>query len=171
MRMGCSEEKLESKRQYEKETYQFRKRRGWCVRCGKERALLNHVMCPDCIEEIRIRDAGRVETDEQRERRTERQRAKYTSRKESGKCVRCGKKSATVGTKCLECYIKHKKAQTEWRLRTGQKKGYAESGLCIRCGAEAEKGRNLCCDCLEKSRKSAAYARGFIPKQLMIERF
>lgn len=166
-----TEAELQAKRLYENETYQFRKKRGWCVRCGKEKALLNHVMCPDCIEVIRLRDAGRVETEGQREQRIERQRAKYKSRKESGICVRCGKKHSSVGTKCLECYLKHKKAKDEWRLRTGKKKGYAEHGLCIRCGAEPINGKNLCEECLERQRKSAEYARGFVPKQMVIENF
>ena len=160
----------EQRDRYAKETYQFRKSRGYCVKCGKNRAFHNHVMCPECIEKDSLRSANRTETEEQKERRNQVRLETYHKRKESGVCVRCGRKEATVGTKCLECYAKHKRVKDEWRNRN-LVKGYADSGLCIRCGNEPETGRNLCVECLEKSRKQMEYARGFIPRQLRIENF
>ena len=164
-------DKKEERNEYARETYRFLKKRGYCVKCGKEKAFYNHVMCPFCIEKDSLRSQNKTETQDQKEKRNDRRRTAYYDRKENGLCVRCGKKEATVGTTCLECYVKHKRSRDDWRRRSGTVKGYAEAGLCIRCGAVPEAGRNLCPFCLQKQRESAEYARGFIPRQLRIESF
>lgn len=165
--MGQSKEE---KNKYAKETYDFRKRMGFCVKCGKNRAFYNHVLCPECIEKESERYYTRAESEEQRVQRNGRRKEIYSKRKESGLCVRCGKKTSTIGAKCLECYVGHKKSKDAWRERT-LKKGYEEAGLCIRCGSGRYKDRKLCETCLDKSRRSAEYARGFIPRQMMIENY
>ena len=160
----------EQRDRYAKETYEFRKKRGFCVKCGKNRAFHNFVMCPECIEKDHTRYANRApETEEQREKRNLRRSETYRKRKENGLCVRCGKKKNGSGTHCAECCIKHKRAKNEWRMRNGLKKGYADAGLCIRCGDQPVEGRNLCKTCLEKQRESARCARCFIPRQMKIE--
>ena len=40
----------ESKREYARETYHWRKAHGVCVKCGKEDAELGKTLCVECAE-------------------------------------------------------------------------------------------------------------------------
>lgn len=163
--MQTAEERREREKKYKKETYEYCKRIGICVRCRKEDAFYNHVLCPTCIEYRTTHQSRRREdmTEEKRIHLNELKRQRYYRNKEAGLCVNCGKPAAEGKTLCMRCDVQAKRAGANYRLRNGIKKGWAESGLCIRCGAEPIEGKKLCPVCMEKNRKSMAYARQFAP--------
>lgn len=125
-----------------KETYEFRKTNGICVRCGKEMARTNRVMCEACAEKERVR-------------RSE-DRAALSK---MNLCPKCGQNRLYGDEKmCLDCREKMYKYNKTRRHSTG--KNYNElrkqNGLCIKCGRRPPvPGRVKCGICLALERERA----------------
>lgn len=94
--------------------YQRMKAEGRCVVCtGTLLPEWTGVMCPECAERHAIAQRERGWTDEQRQRRNERQRARYVrlnyvsrqrelrhAKKARGECIRCTDKAAEDSNYC-----------------------------------------------------------------------
>ena len=158
-----SEKRKEQKRIYKKETKEFWKKHGICVKCGKQRAFEGRTMCPECLEKENERKRNRVKTPEERERNRKRDKERYYAHKEQGLCVNCSRKAASGHVYCTECRIRIRRSNAAWIERTGRKKWYAENGVCLYCGGERAEGNKLCETCLQAQRERMAYARQFSP--------
>lgn len=138
-----AEERFEKKRQTERENYKYLVSIGICPRCKKNKAMPGGKLCLDCLNQIDSNRKKQVLTDSQKEAK----RKQYYSRKESGICVKCGKRKAVIGkTRCLDCMIKARKYADSHR----GKKMYKEKGLCLRCGSPVKPGYMYCEKCYNK---------------------
>lgn len=124
-----------------KADYDFYKSIGICVRCHKNPAEQNRVMCAGCLEKSR--------------------KATFENRKflkTMGLCPRCGKNKLFGDEKmCLECrekmYAYNKSHRSETKINYIQKR--KDAGLCIKCGKRAPvTGKTKCaiCACSERIR-------------------
>lgn len=157
----------------QKDNYYYLKGLGICPKCGREDAFPGHVYCPSCIEkqQKKSRDYYHRLSAKDKELRHKKARKHhkelYQQRKAEGFCVKCGKKKATKGVFCLECYLKNKK----WNQKRAQKKKIetggnpmdlrAEKGLCRFCEEPALPGHRLCEKHYSIAVESARHARQF----------
>ncbi len=157
------EERKEYKKSWSKETYEWRKAHGICVKCGKNDARKGKVTCLMCSFK-----SHNPMTEEQRKRHNEADYIKRHTRIAEGKCPDCGKPAYPGHQRCYECMLRHRRQGREYQKR--HEKGYAAAGMCIRCGKEPLPGRTVCAECLEKMRATAArnfgpnWARNAYPK-------
>jgi len=103
--------------------YQWYKAHHICVRCHHHEASKGHVTCLDCRDKEREVDRERKRKElanEMPEHKAERLRKMKERRerlKEQGICVWCGKHEASRGQHCLECSIKCKRANREYKSK------------------------------------------------------
>lgn len=152
--MSTNDGKFEYKRKWAKETYEWRKEHGICVKCGAQDARPGKVMCLQCS----FRPHSPT-TDEQRKRHNDRTKDRENERKQAGLCPRCGKPAYPGNQLCYECMLTARRYKRAYIQRTGKR--YWDAGTCIRCGAERLNERMVCAECLEKMRATAA--RNFGP--------
>lgn len=140
----------------EESLYDWRKKMGLCVQCGKEKAFSGYVRCPKCIEREDLYRARRRSNGENRARDNEKNKIRmkkiYAERKAAGLCVKCGKQ-VRRGTLC-EYHRLKKNAQYHG---AGRERGEAfrermEKGVCMFCGEEVVPGYKMCKKCLERVR-------------------
>ena len=137
-----------------KTTYENRKAKGLCVKCGKEQAVKGKVMCADCAEKQKI---YRRET-----------RAYF---KNMGLCPRCGKNKLFGDEKeCPECcammYEVNRKSRERRNITAMDYyrkdiQRLKKQGLCRSCRKmEVATGHTYCPNCLVKHReKGRKYRR------------
>lgn len=104
--------------------YQWYKAHHICVRCHHHEAMNGKVTCLDCREKEREVDRQRKqkalanETPEHKAERVRKVRERVERLKAQGLCIWCGKRRALQGKQqCLECYIKRKRANREYKKR------------------------------------------------------
>lgn len=122
-----------------KADYNFYKSIGICVRCHKNPAKPNRVMCDECLE---------------KSRKTASENRKVL--KTMGICPRCGKNKLFGNEKmCIECSAK----MYEYNIshRTGQKINYIQkrkaAGICTKCGKKKPvSGKTKCAICAHSER-------------------
>lgn len=107
-----------------------------------------HCIHPDCIRD----ELGKKHYPNYQSQRDSRKR-RYYRWKQAGLCVRCGKRNATHGVVCTDCYYAKKRSDHN-RNCTGARELWREQGKCVCCGAEPVMGKKTC----EKHR--AAFATG-----------
>lgn len=142
-----------------KEYYDTYKKLGICTSCGKNKAMENRVLCPDCIEKDNLRT-----------RTYDKERKKfYNKRKRElcealGVCTTCMTRDMKKGKQCLECYTKRIRKYREKQAEQGKlpRALWSEYGLCSICGEPVEEGNKLCSKHLEIARKNATHMRSFI---------
>ena len=80
------------KRQYGKETYEFRKAHNICARCGAEDAEPGITFCLVCKMDERERSLNYYYnmSEEKKNTMLARKKSKYDDRRSNGLCVRCG---------------------------------------------------------------------------------
>lgn len=131
-----------------KEEYDFYKSIGICVRCHKNPAEPNRVMCLECADKER-------ETDRKKRRKnSEKIRVNDISRyhrlKEQGICTYCKRKPAISGkTKCEKCLAKIRAKQNAARndLMRSERVSYR---ICYICGKnEIIPGHGVCESCYQ----------------------
>lgn len=164
-----------------KQTYDFRKASGICVRCGKNKAAENRVMCAECLEKERLRmqenrkalkdmgfcprcgknrlfgdenmclDCRQKMYDYNKQHRNSCSKNYIKIRKESGMCIKCGKRPPVFGkTKCAICAAKERIRARNYRMRKGidvdrnERTGYEK---CYFCGEPVIAGMKVCEDC------------------------
>lgn len=121
------------------ERYQYCKENGICVRCRKEKAEPNRVMCKKCAEKERKRVA---------ENREALRLMKI--------CPRCGSNKLFGDEKmCIEC--REKMYEYNLSHRGSSNKNYnkirKENGLCIKCGKRPPvQGKTKCSMCAANER-------------------
>ena len=145
--------------QAEESLYEWRKRMGLCVKCGKEKPFAGYVHCAECIEKVEEASRKCWADPEKRIRYNkhgnERKKELIRERKENGLCPRCGRpiKSGTY-IYCKQCREKKNAARrTQNSRRPGDHfKERIAAGVCMYCGEEVVPGYKLCETCLNRTR-------------------
>lgn len=129
-----------------KEEYDFYKSHGICVRCHKNAAEPNKVMCLECADKERDTDKSKRERNLQSMR--SRDREKYHKLKEQGICVYCKKRPAILGkTKCSKCFAKIR-ARRDVNRSDIPRSEHVSYGICYICGKNnVIPGHGVCENC------------------------
>lgn len=129
-----------------KEEYDFYKSQGICVRCHKNAAEPNRVMCLECAD--KERDNAKKKRAKDMIKVRSRDLDKYYKMKERGICVYCKKRQAVPGkTKCHQCLtkIRVKRDANRKDIARSERISY---GICYICGKKnAMSGHGVCEDC------------------------
>ena len=150
----------EYRREYNRETYYWRKEHQICVKCGREDAEPHKVLCAECAEKKR-HTAKRYWiglSEETREKAIQRTSARKRSLKAQGLCPRCGRKAAKGKTYCIECLLKARHYSRE-RYDAKRVKTISADGLCCRCNEPTVPGQKLCKKHYDIARRGAEAAR------------
>lgn len=144
----------------EETLYEWRKRMGLCVGCGKERPFHGYVKCAACIEKAgeasrkcRAKEENRIKYNQ---KARERKKELIEERKEKGLCPSCGKPPKGDYIYCERCRRKKNEAR---RAKSYRRPGEhfrerIERGVCMYCGGVIVPGYKLCKECLEKRRNT-----------------
>ncbi|MBR3271624.1 MAG: hypothetical protein IKI59_06825 [Clostridia bacterium] len=143
-----------------KERYEWYKAHGYCVRCRKEKAAPDHVMCMNCIDTRRIYDNSHNRSEirkkrwiDNRDKEIARKRELNRHRKAQGICTDCGKAPAKCGVLCLPCYSRRKRRAQAARDAKGNTLLFRrEHDLCLRCGLPLDNDKKLCESCCDQIR-------------------
>lgn len=136
-----------------KDEYHFYKRFGICVRCHKNSAEPNKVLCMECADadNERCRKKRLENLDSRRKRDLE----KYEKLKSDGICTYCKSRKAQEGkTKCQVCLAKLRNKREKKRddLPRSERRAY---GICYICGKNPVlKDKGVCEDCYEARMQS-----------------
>lgn len=157
------------KNEYEREEYAFRKKHKICVRCGKEDAYGDSVFCLACKMDKRYSAKENYKNlSEAQSKKSQKLMDTYYLRKESGICVKCGKRHSEKGyVKCDVCRYSEKHKEMLRRREQGiLPKDMGGNGIyCATCLKPVEtKGNKLCDRCYQNSLKNIAKALKSPPK-------
>lgn len=128
--------------------YRFYKNLGICVRCHKERAEPNKVLCLECAD----KDNEQCKKSRERNIAKEKKRDldKYNRLKEQGICTYCKHEKAVAGkTKCAKCLakIRYKRSRNKTDIDRSE---WVAHGLCYTCGKQnVIPGKGVCEKCYE----------------------
>ena len=129
--------------------------RGACSKCGTNPADPGRRLCGSCAEKRRASDRARYQAGKaagalygganvEVKRRSARvaTRKRQQTRRESGRCMRCGRRSPVEGgAACAPCRETRQAAERErYAMRRA-------SGLCTRCGGPTTDGGSQCAPC------------------------
>lgn len=139
--------------------YHLRKKAGVCVECGQEDAftIIGKTYCAECAEKRNNRKRKYLSKNEHYAKwESEYKKKQYYDRKESGICVRCGKRKTNGHVQCDICRASQRRM---WDRK--YKKPRGGDGVCYSCNKEKPiEGKKLCEHCygerlkaLEKARK------------------
>lgn len=135
------------------EDYHFYKKLGICVRCRKERAEPNKVMCWKCAD--KDNEQCRKNRERNITKKKKRDLDRYYRLKEQGICTYCKHERAAFGkTKCAKCLakIKNKKKRDKTEIDRSERVAY---GICYICGKEnIIPGKGVCEKCYETRMQS-----------------
>lgn len=133
----------EKRAQDAKDTREWRKAHGFCIRCGHEKAEPGKIHCLVCKMDVRerAREYYRNLPDDIKKERAERKKQIKAQKKAAGICIICSKPAYKNHVHCYEHYIRHNnKAKRYERKRYP----YHPSGVCRICGKYPESGHKLC---------------------------
>lgn len=150
----------ESKRQQEKERYQWYKAHGICVTCGRNEAFNGRVRCPECLEMMTLyrikRDSDPVAKAKDRANARECVKRLYHQRVSQGLCPQCGK-PATHGVRCARHARINRQTSERYNrdVRGNMERGdrfriKIAAGVCMHCGKPVVPGYCFCGECLPK---------------------
>lgn len=102
--------------QYQKNRREYLKSIGICIRCGKEKAISNMVLCSNCREKNNSSRRGVNHKQLSKEKRKEqykiykekyypKYKERYYTRKNQGLCVVCGKPALKGLVMCYDCRL------------------------------------------------------------------
>jgi len=141
-----------------KTRYDWLKHKGYCVCCGKEKALPGITLCLACRFDARERMAARRESEITRARDNAGTKERRARAKETGLCTRCCRRPARAGkSQCSVCAAKN----AGYYKKRASGTLIADFGECRYCGKERVDGYSFCRDCLIKRQASMLYARSF----------
>lgn len=161
-RISCSKciEKKRDLRRWEKE-------HGICTNCGSNPASPGKTLCAECCLKMSITRQKRKseETEEQNKEYREKKLSQYRRRKnrriENGLCITCGRKVVDVKNYCLDCLLKQKKQNKQYRQEHNLIKDHKFFGECKWCTNKPLPNNSFCeeyykvvCQNLEKARNS-----------------
>ena len=124
---------------------------GICTECGSVKVYGDEKICPEC--------AARKYTLNRRQKRNPEKESQYHKNrrqklKESGICVKCGKRKAENGkTRCGICNAIERKRAKEYRGRDIDRSERPAYGMCYFCGKSISKGK-ICKECSERVTKN-----------------
>lgn len=97
----------------------------------------------DCINDKTYSEKSlyKYRSEASKQRQKEYMKKRRQMLKEKGLCTYCGKKKASQGVFCYECWLKQKKYS---RRKTGERQYRKESGLCFWCGKKPIPGKKVC---------------------------
>lgn len=123
---------------------------GICVVCGKRETEPNRVSCFECLERDRRymamkRKKGLCDNN----KINQAHRNLYAKRKEEGICTKCGKRKATNGILCLDCYVKSRRNRNEKKdgILRMERPNY---GMCYFCGNPVFSDKHVCQCCYDR---------------------
>lgn len=135
------------------EEYHFYKGLGICVRCHKEQAEPNKVMCWECNE--KDLENYRRKREQNRTEQNKKDLARYEILKQNGICTYCKHEKAMPGKyKCKKCLAKLKRRRDANRkdLTRSERPDY---GFCYICGKnKLKEGFRVCADCYDTRMES-----------------
>ena len=135
------------------EEYHFYKGLGICVRCHKNKAEPNKVMCLECADKDSeyYKNARHRNIEEKHKRDSD----KYYALKEEGICTYCKREKAAAGkTKCTRCLakIRNKRNAKKSDIDRSERVSY---GICYICGKEKViQGKGVCRKCYKTRMES-----------------
>ena len=133
------------KKAYAKDVRAWRKSKGLCTRCGKEKADKGHSTCLVCRmdqrEYYREWHRNHPPSEEKRLIRNAKQKKRNDEKRAAGICLSCNKPVYAGHSRCYEHYITISRQQRENQRK---KFAYHPSGTCRICGQEPEPGHKLC---------------------------
>lgn len=135
------------------EIYHFYKDLGICIRCHKNVAEPQKVMCWECIEsESERRHNKRIEKNQEYK---DKDNKKYRMLKEQGICTYCKHRKAAFGkTKCEYCLSKLRARRNARKCDIDRSERVAY-GICYICGkADVIPGKGVCEKCYETRMES-----------------
>lgn len=150
-------------------TYQRRKEKGLCIKCGKNEPFRGKTLCLQCLMDERERLEDFHEKHREQLRRSARERTRKL--RSQGICVTCGKRPAVKGrARCARCQIRQRRVQRRRYEKNGSDPRWlrTEEGRCWICGAPATHGK-VCARCYLNCCGNIAKARE-VAKQKKIER-
>ena len=141
---------------------------GLCIRCGNAPPAPDRASCEPCLEKRRAADRGRyaaarsagklyggADVEGSHRSGRPRTRRRQQERRETGLCIRCGKRPPAGGRiTCAPCRD---------RRQARERRQYAErraAGLCARCGTPVHDGPSRCAPCAERSYHRSEHFRG-----------
>ena len=140
---------------YNYEVYDWRKQKGICVNCGKERACIGSILCPDCWEKYNLRNRKYYKNHKEECKKNNSANGKklYWYRRENGLCTKCGKKAVANKSLCISCLTKKRLTKDpRWNNDIDRSERPA-FGLCYVCGKPLKSHEKLCDECYEKASK------------------
>lgn len=157
----------------QKQTYEWYKAHGICVKCKKREAARGHVLCPDCMEKQRERYRKQMSSmteEERREWNSQKREYTHTRRANLRKehlCLNCGKPAKDGDLYCYECGLrirrKNKEAMRNYRMAHPEFEPHIKTdfspGLCSKCNEPALPGFKLCKRHYEVTLKGLAIGR------------
>ena len=136
---------IEYKKEYAKEVREWRKSKGLCTRCGKEKAEVGYTTCLVCRldhrEYAKEHYRNNPVSEEKRLTRNEKQKKKCAEKRAAGICLSCNRPVYAGHSRCYEHYIRIGRMQREHQRK---KFAYHPSGTCRICGKEPAPGHKLC---------------------------
>lgn len=140
-------------KEQEKKNREYLKRINKCTRCRKRDAytLGGNSLCFDCTRELREINARY--RDSHREINNEKKREERKERKESGCCVRCGKKLPKNSRfiNCDNCRARQRNYKRKYDSMKGYNYPRGGNGICWTCNKKpAIEGKKLCEDCYQR---------------------
>lgn len=137
-----------------------------CPYCRKETLFGSERACPECrakrTETVnRTREKNKIQYNANLRKSRSVQRIK---RKESGKCIRCGKRVALSShVYCKQCLIKKREYERKQRENKGitiPRSERAANGLCYFCGNPIDRDGRACQTCADKMTANLPEKRG-----------
>lgn len=132
---------IEKRREYARETREWRKAHKICVYCGKNPVYKDLQVCLVCRMDQREygkrhREKVRAqETEQDRESRNLKRHLERQAKAERNECLACSNQRYQGHSYCYKHYLSQKKAQRKYD-REKRRKYNTEKGLCRICGEE-----------------------------------
>lgn len=149
---------MTTRQAYDKERYEWLKDKGFCVKCGSEKAALGFVTCPDCQYKARLRDIKRdPEGPRSGMKRLRDERA------QAGLCTYCGEPAREGRRLCERCARRYELLYNRPR-RIAR---IVPPGICRRigCGKPVADGTKHCAEHLAEMRVLMARNRENITRE------
>lgn len=138
---------------YRKERYEWLKSKGYCVRCGKEKAEPGKTACTLC--KMNAREKNRIYwhekcSPEQKQKYYEKAKMYRQMLDDEGICKKCSKRPAKDGRKmCANCLAQERERMKTARIAKGVMPRciMGNGKYCYFCGKSGCNGEKLCPEC------------------------
>lgn len=161
------------------ESYYWYKSHGICVKCKKNNASPNRIMCDECREKWNAIRRERNKNPEYKNWKKQYNKEHKEKMLENGLCPMCGKPLYQGHKTCYEHWLKNRK---RWKRYEENHRGtirsqWREAGLCLNCGKQRKAGSSFCEyhqammeKSLEKARKAGGWTSDYAHKKYFTKR-